>query len=437
MVKNYQGFPLAVLGPLVAIGFYAINLGAQELSSDVAQGSKHPVNPKHREYSYLGVGSCSSSNCHGASKPSSKLPILGNEFFTWYKEDKHSQAYKILLNQDAKRIASNLGLGSPEQEPACLTCHATFAKEELRGPKFNLEDGVSCESCHGAAGDWIRSHAEKDASHAGNVANGMHDLVPPLKRAAACISCHQGDESRQLNHRLYGAGHPRVGFESDTYEAVMPRHWLVDADYQKRKAPYSPSKAWLAGQYALAERFITELSKDSKHPDFSLYSCYSCHHDFARREFLYKSYQGKPGEPPLNFSHLRVLTVALRGVIKDPIDQEGPIVTADVTSSNGLTQLKASLVNLRKQVDGFNPNSNNLKHVLRALIKSLTVKENYDLQYIEQSIMGISALSSELKISSNDYQQSITQLYQATKNAHLADPEQISEIAARLLKKVE
>lgn len=436
MVKHYQKVSLAIVGPLLALGFYAVNLRAQEPALDLGQGSKLPSDSKHREYRYLGVGSCSSSNCHGAAKPSGKMSILGNEFFTWYKEDKHSQAYKILLNKDAKQIASNLGLGSPEQEPACLTCHATFAKEEARGPKFNLEDGVSCESCHGAAESWLKAHAEKDASHAANVANGMHDLVPPLKRSATCISCHQGDENRQLNHRLYGAGHPRVNFESDTYEAVMPRHWLVDSDYEKRKGAYSPSKAWLAGQYVLAERFITELSKDPKHPDFSLYSCYSCHHDFARKEFLYKSYQGKPGEPPLNFSHLRVLTVAMSGAVKDAKETEAQVATADLTSPQGLNQLKTSLGRLKNLVDGFSPNSANLKQLLKALLKSLTNRDDYDLQYVEQAIMGISALSSELKITSNEYQQSITQLYQATQNAHTADPERISGIAARLLSKL-
>lgn len=370
------------------------------------------VEGKFKHSGYLGVSSCSSSNCHGASKVSRSSQILHNEFLTWFKQDNHAKGYKTLLTDEAKRIALNLGLKAPHQEQACLTCHATYAPEGLRGERFNLEDGVGCESCHGAAEGWIKSHAEKGASHQDNVKAGLTDLVSPLNRAMMCTSCHYGDDSRQLNHRLYGAGHPRVGFELDTYESVMPRHWLVDEDYAQRKASYSPTKAWLAGQYALTERFLKKLAEDPRHPDFSLYSCYSCHHDFARKEFLYKSYGGKPGEPPLDLSHQRVLAVALS---MDP------------------GNVGANLKGIKSKIESFDNRSDNLKRTQLALARSLTNVGDYNFQYAEQVVMGLSAITSELKPSSTPQEAILRELYLALKDAQNADPRQISALIERFI----
>ena len=67
----------------------------------------------------------------------------------------------------AEQIAQNLGIGAPEKAKICLDCHATHIEDaSLKGEKFSIEDGVSCESCHGAAEKWIGPHTAKNASHA-------------------------------------------------------------------------------------------------------------------------------------------------------------------------------------------------------------------------------------------------------------------------------
>ena len=56
----------------------------------------------------------------------------------------------------------------------------------------------------------------------------------PVERARLCLSCHFGDPLRFANHRIMGAGHPRMSFELDTFTALQPAHFKVDADYRKR-----------------------------------------------------------------------------------------------------------------------------------------------------------------------------------------------------------
>lgn len=403
---------LSLLGLSVAPTLFPLPAPSLICLAETKNHQLQTVEDKFKHSRYLGVASCSSSNCHGTSKVTRSSQILHNEFLTWFKEDNHAKAYKTLLTDEAKKIAVNLGLKAPHQEQACLSCHATLTPKERQGERFNIEDGVGCESCHGAAEGWIGSHAEKGVSHEDNVKAGLTDLVSPINRAMMCTSCHYGDDSRPLNHRLYGAGHPRVGFELDTYESVMPRHWLVDEEYAQRKASYSPTKAWLAGQYALTERFLNKLAKDPQHPDFSLYSCYSCHHDFARKEFLYKNYGGKPGEPPLDLSHQKVLAIALT---MDPGD------------------VGTNLKGIKSKIDSFDNRSDNLKRTQLALAQSLTDFSNYNFQYAEQVVMGLSAISSELTPKSTIQEAIIKELYLAVKDAQKADPRKISALIGRFI----
>jgi hypothetical protein len=55
----------------------------------------------------------------------------------------------------------------------CLACHSmnagaenfdstvATALVEAHGPRFAIEFGVACESCHGAAGKWLARHTER------------------------------------------------------------------------------------------------------------------------------------------------------------------------------------------------------------------------------------------------------------------------------------
>lgn len=268
-------------------------------------------------------GSCSSSNCHGGVKPRNTANILQNEYTTWSKHDPHSKAYLSLLNADSKKIAANLGIGDPSKEPFCLACHATpkSADSSPAAPR-QVEDGVTCEACHGSSQGWLKSHTATGATHEENIKNGMRDLVPLDARASLCLSCHYGTDDKTVNHNLYGAGHPRLSFELDTFGVLQPKHWVVDEDYEKRKGPYIPVVAWLQGQIVNAESALTALrspkrSKNGMFPELSLFDCYSCHHSLTDDQWKHRDYAGRPGRLKLNLPSLVLLREVAANVHKE------------------------------------------------------------------------------------------------------------------------
>ena len=261
----------------------------------------------------MGPGSCSSSNCHGSVKPLNSSNVLQNEYITWSKHDRHSRAYLSLQNTDSKKIASNLGIGDPTKEPLCLKCHSIYAPEGTpKSDRFRLEDGVSCEACHGAAEGYLKSHAVTGTTHADNIANGLTDLTNIDTRATLCLSCHFGTDDKNVNHNLYGAGHPRLTFEIDTFGVLQPKHWVVDTDYEKRKGPYVPIRAWMIGQVHHAKPALEMLAsptrtKNGNLPELSIFDCFSCHHSLTEEQWKKRSYGGKPGQLKLNLPALVIL----------------------------------------------------------------------------------------------------------------------------------
>ena len=265
------------------------------------------------ENTHLGVASCSGNNCHGATErpPQSRVP--GNEYIIWSKRDKHHIAYSVLLEDRAIKMARALGLPDAANAKICLDCHADNVPANLRGPQFQISDGVGCEACHGGASGWLGSHIAR-APHAQNVANGMYPTEQPAARAEKCLSCHFGDETRFLDHRIYGAGHPRLRFELDTFTAIQPAHFVVDRSYVERKGLITDLQVWGAGQaISLIKRMDAILdprrSRRGIFPDFVVFDCQSCHHEYGPTERPTLTGLG-PGTVKLNDANLVMLKVA-------------------------------------------------------------------------------------------------------------------------------
>jgi hypothetical protein len=192
----------------------------------------------------------------------------------------------VLLGDRSRQIASRMGIGPAHQAPQCLSCHATFVPAAQRGPKYDIEDGVGCESCHGASGGWLASHYALDATHADNVARGLLALEKPMVRADNCLDCHFGDAGdRFVNHRMMAAGHPRVSFELELFTALQ-KHHDEDADYAKRKAVAGGVRFWAVGQAMAVDRAVSLYARadrgtEGAWPEFTFFDCRSCHRDFS------------------------------------------------------------------------------------------------------------------------------------------------------------
>ncbi|HEX3865053.1 MAG TPA: multiheme c-type cytochrome [Stellaceae bacterium] len=264
---------------------------------------------------HLGVATCSGSNCHGASERPPGSSVSGNEYIIWSKRDKHHQAYSVLLGERAIRMARAIGLPDAANQKICLDCHADNVPQDQRGRQFQLSDGVGCEACHGGASTWLGTHIS-GAGHRDNLAAGMYPTEQPVARAEKCLGCHFGDATRFVDHRLIGAGHPRLAFELDTFTAIEPAHFVVDSRYVERKGRITDMQVWGAGQaMALTARMNALVDpRRARHglfPELVLFDCQGCHHPYDSLHAPQPTASGLgPGTVKLNDANAVMLEVA-------------------------------------------------------------------------------------------------------------------------------
>lgn len=288
-----------------AIAFGTIALvAAAELQAQ--QTSAQPPEPPPGRY--LGVASCAGSGCHGSTTPLNSTRILQNEFHVWLDSDKHAHAYNVLFDARSARIARNMRLGGPAYEsPVCLDCHSTNIAPALLAGVVDREDGVQCEACHGPASGWRDSHVERGWKHEQSVARGMTELRVPTIRAGVCVSCHVGNDAKEVDHELIAAGHPLLAFELDNYTASMPPHWTGTRESHG-------ARAWAVGQAVKFQQALTNLERHARGPEwpeFSDMSCVNCHHSLRdsawRQERGWPDRAGLPAWSPQHWTTLRLI----------------------------------------------------------------------------------------------------------------------------------
>ena len=119
----------------------------------------------------------------------------------------------------------------------------------MRGADFKVSEGVSCESCHGAAENWLRSHTRTDYTRADRTAAGMRDLQNLYIRANTCVACHQ-----VVSQPLLKAGHPELIFELDGQSVAEPKHWSAEKNG-------NGAQAWLVGQAVALRELSWQLTQ--------------------------------------------------------------------------------------------------------------------------------------------------------------------------------
>lgn len=250
-------------------------------------------------------------------KPRTENRIFQNEYSIWVIQDKHSKAYNALTGAIGQRIGQILGIGKSEQSSKCLACHALDAPAEQRAKTFELNDGVSCESCHGPASAWLGPHVTRAWTHEQSVAAGMYDTRDLVKRAEKCLTCHLGTQEKFVDHEMIAAGHPDLYFELDSFSAVMPRHWKVP----RESAPGVPAendawsgvRDWGTGQAVQLRAAMQRLewrARDKNWPEYSELQCFACHHALTAPGQSWRQERGypgrRPGDPPWNASRYAV-----------------------------------------------------------------------------------------------------------------------------------
>ena len=187
---------------------------------------------------FTGAGSCNQAKCHGhKSKP------RANEYTTWAKAEVHSAGYSVLFEEDSQKIGKDFGLkGKPEESKECTVCHTLSIedKPDLKGEKYDVNEGVTCELCHGPAEQYLEPHAKpyepkgvtgdeltakRAERHDQSVKQGMWNAKDPRTRLETCVFCHY-----QINGNMVKAGHPSLKFEMGYFQKTMPVHWEETPD---------------------------------------------------------------------------------------------------------------------------------------------------------------------------------------------------------------
>jgi Cytochrome c554 and c-prime len=198
---------------------------------------------------FVGAIGCQSSSCHGGAGEKR------SQYITWSRQDFHHKAFAILTDARSARIAETVGIADAGSNSRCTVCHSplqSVAPTRLASTA-HPDEGVSCETCHAAAGPWLRGHTRPDWTYATRVSAGMRDLRNLYVRANTCVACHQN-----IDADLLKAGHPTLVFELDSQSFNEPKHWKDDGSW-------SGARTWLTGQ-AVALREASWRSRTDPEP---------------------------------------------------------------------------------------------------------------------------------------------------------------------------
>lgn len=129
---------------------------------------------------YVGVNKC--KMCHKSAKK-------GNQFGIW-SESAHAKAYATLATDEAKAVAKKAGVsGDPQKAAECLVCHVTAYKApaSAKSATYKMEEGVTCETCHGP-GSLYKSMKVMKALTAGTQDAAAVAFTKATEKT--CLECH-------------------------------------------------------------------------------------------------------------------------------------------------------------------------------------------------------------------------------------------------------
>ncbi len=366
-----------------------------------------------------GVASCGGTTCHGRQQASGAA-VRQNELLTWQDPSSqagaHSRAYKVLLGARAQAIAAKLGIAAASRSAECLGCHADPTPAALRGPRFDIDDGVGCEACHGGSRNWLSSHTAVGATHAANVARGMVALDNVKVRAGVCLDCHFGSAAKGqfVTHRIMAAGHPRLSFELDLFTALQQHH-SEDGDYRQRKAVAGGVKTWAVGQALALDRALTlyadpAVGQAGTFPQLVFFDCHACHRAISDKADYRPSAPANPGRPVppgtpvFNDENLIMLSAAARvaapaDAAKLEADSRAFHAAMIAGRAESLRSGQALAATARRLSDGFARSAFGRAQTLAMLAAVLESPRYTDYAGATQAVMAVDTLTNALRSS--------------------------------------
>jgi hypothetical protein len=170
-----------------------------------------------------------------------------DEAEAWKKTTHYATFNTLHRRPKAQEIADTLGFASVKREGPCIGCHYSPAPS-AQGQQ--VISGISCESCHGEARDWIDVHSDyggekvtkeqEPTAHRAqrmsrSVGAGMVRGSDLLGLAQRCYQCHTVPNERLVNVGGHAAG---SAFELVSWSEGEVRHRFLASH---ENAPFSPA----------------------------------------------------------------------------------------------------------------------------------------------------------------------------------------------------
>ena len=311
---NLKRESLAILWIFVAVvlgSFAAASVDSAEAQAaeSAAMSSAAPADPMN----VLGDAAC--IKCHAS------------EHAVWTATPHFRTFDELHRRPEAAKIAKDLGISSIKHGDRCVACHytqkpagdsssgdiETYVSVPSRPGHFELEaiSGISCESCHGAARNWLDVHhnyggpnvtrqtetpQHREERIARSVALGMRNPHNVYLVAQSCYRCHTTGDEELVNV----GGHPTgsLDFEFVSWSQGTVHHNFVRSDGKQNEAssPHRLRFMFVAGVIADTEASLRAVSSATVKAEFGLTVAKRA----ARAGARLKSVAGKVDDDRLN-----------------------------------------------------------------------------------------------------------------------------------------
>ena len=199
-----------------------------------------------------------------------------------WKRTVHNRTFRELTRQpETEAMLVKLGLSKIKGEKQCQDCHFTG---QIIDEQYQTVSGISCESCHGAAADWLKTHGDygpgrtaateppehRAARLAQADAQGM--LGPRTLHALSktCYDCHVVPDEKIVNL----GGHPAVSpdFNLVTWSQGEVRHSIPrEGEKVNPEAPLPRRRLlFVLGSILEAEYCFRAVAGATERGDFAL-----------------------------------------------------------------------------------------------------------------------------------------------------------------------
>ncbi|MEZ4701015.1 MAG: multiheme c-type cytochrome [Rhodothermales bacterium] len=169
------------------------------------------------------------------------------EYDTW-KATPHATGFDTMhRSQQAQSILERMDFRLSKRESLCLRCHYTA---EIQNGQARAIAGVSCESCHGAARDWLDLHNNYDgATHETETeahrqqraqASAAAGMLRPSENiyavAANCFECHTVPSEKLINVGRHPSGSKieLVEWTGEISHNFLQAQWSNDEQNRER-----------------------------------------------------------------------------------------------------------------------------------------------------------------------------------------------------------